>query len=465
MSAQQSSPNRFLAAPPGRVFAATALPMVAIMLMNGLLGIVDAAFLGHFVGPDAMAAVGIAFPVLMLIIALSTLVSGGMSSLYARQIGAGDRAAAGATFARAHGLALAISICLMVAFALLGWRFAIASSGSTGPVAHMAWTFLAISVAGTPVQFLLGIHADSLRNEGRVGTMALMSLGVTVINIVLNYVAIAQLGLGVAGSAASSLIAQIVGLALLAGLRLRSSDVLPLSALRDNRWTGGWKAIATLGAPVSLGFIGMAFTAAIVVAAIRLTQTDNIEATLAAYGIATRVLAFVYLPLMAIALAMQSVVGNNVGAGLFARSNAVLRIAAITAFVYGAVIQLLLTTQGVAIGSAFVDAPAVIGETAHVLRLMAGAWALSGPVLVLGLYFQAIGQPARAAVLTISKPFILQPALIVLLAIVGGAGALWFAYPLADVVATLIALTVLVAAIKRTVPEGGLGISPAPAAP
>jgi len=84
MSSRQSPENRFLTASPGRIFAATACPMIAIMMMNGILGIIDAVFLGHFVGAYAMAAVGMAFPVLMLTAALSTLVSGGMSSLLAR---------------------------------------------------------------------------------------------------------------------------------------------------------------------------------------------------------------------------------------------------------------------------------------------------------------------------------------------------------------------------------------------
>lgn len=58
------------------------------MLMNGLLTVVDAAFLGHFVGADALTAVSVVFPVIMITIALATLVGGGMSSHIARHLGA-----------------------------------------------------------------------------------------------------------------------------------------------------------------------------------------------------------------------------------------------------------------------------------------------------------------------------------------------------------------------------------------
>ena len=108
-----------------------------------------------------------AFPVLMLTIALSTLVSGGMSSLLARQLGAGDRNAANATFAGAHGLALTIASALIVIFCAGGWGFALRVAGADGPVAEMVWVFLAITVFGTPVQFLVGVHADAWRNEGQ----------------------------------------------------------------------------------------------------------------------------------------------------------------------------------------------------------------------------------------------------------------------------------------------------------
>ena len=116
MSSRPSPDNRFLHLPPGRVFVLNALPMMLIMLMNGLLNIIDAAFLGHFVGTDAMTAIGLVFPAVMVLIALTNLVSGGMSSLLARQLGAGDTDGAGATVARAHGLALSIAAFVMIAF-------------------------------------------------------------------------------------------------------------------------------------------------------------------------------------------------------------------------------------------------------------------------------------------------------------------------------------------------------------
>ena len=79
--------NTFLDGPLGSIYIKTALPIIFVMGMSGLLAVADALFLGHYVGPEALAAVTLMFPAYMLIVALSTLVSSGMSSLLARQLG------------------------------------------------------------------------------------------------------------------------------------------------------------------------------------------------------------------------------------------------------------------------------------------------------------------------------------------------------------------------------------------
>ncbi len=459
MSTRHSDDNRFLTAPVHKIFASTALPMAAIMLMNGLLGIVDAAFLGRFVGAKAMVAVGIAFPVLMLTIAFSTLVSAGMSSLLARQLGAAAREAAAATFAAAHGLALLIAAMLILIFLAGGWSFALRSAGTDRSVAEMVWVFLAISIFGTPVQFLLGIHADTWRNEGKAGLMALMSLAVTLINIVLNYIMILVLELGIAGSALGTILAQAIGLALLVGLRPFVDGMMPLGSLWRNRWTGEWRRLLALGAPVSLGFMGIALSGTAVLLALRLGTSADYEKSIAAYGIATRVFGFTFLPIMAIAMAMQSVVGNNVGAGFSARADKALWIAAATVLVYCFAVEVFLLCSGGSVGALFVSNPDVIAEAGRLFRPMAAFYLVSGPVFVFGLYFQAVGQPALAGLLTVAKPFVLLPLLIAVMAAIGGADLIWFAYPLADSLTAIVALLVLSSALRTHRRASGMGFS------
>lgn len=452
MSSHHTAENTFLTAPIGRLFWANALPMMLIMLMSGLLSLVDAVFLGRFVGAEALTAVSIVFPMVMVTIALSTLVSGGMSSLLARRLGARDFDAAEAVFARAHGLALALAGLLIAFFVLAGGLITERLAGGDAQIAGMAWTYLAITIGATPVQFWLGLHGDAMRNEGRVGIMALLSVGVTLANVALNYVLIVGLQWGVAGSAWGTVAAQGLGLAFLIGLRLRGG-LVPLGALVRQRWIGGWRAILTLGAPMSLSFIGMALVSASVITTLRATAGAEYAATVAAYGVVTRLYGFAFLPIMALGLATQSIIGNNAGAGLQARADATLRLALLTVGAYCALVEAVLLGGGSRLGAAFVTDPGVVARVGGIIGITAVLYALQGPILVLAMAFQAMGQAGRAAALTLVRPFVLMPVLVVGLGYGLGAGAIWFAFPSADVIVTTLALALLWRGRRRDMAE------------
>jgi Na+-driven multidrug efflux pump len=147
-----------------------------------------------------------------------------------------------------------------------------------------------------------------------------------------------------------------------------------------------------------------------------------------------------------------------VGARLYTRSDAVLRIAAATALLYCLSVEVLLLSQGSVVGAAFVADPHASEEVGRMLRPMAAIYLFSGPVLVLGLYFQAIGQPDRAALLTMIKPFVLLPVLIAATAAILGADAIWFAFPLADAVTAIIAALLLATALKER-RASGIGLN------
>ena len=459
MSSQHASQNRFITLPIGRLFVANALPMMVMMLMSGMLSVVDAAFLGHFVGPDALAAVSLVFPILMITIALSTLVGGGMSSLLARQLGAQQHNDAMAVFAQAHGLAVFLSMLLIAAFSTVAGFVISRLSGGQAGIAQMAHTYLAIMIFASPLQLLLSVHADAWRNEGRAGLIALMSAGVTLANIALNYVLIVPLDLGVAGSALGTAIAQGAGLALLVGLRLRGRGILRMSGLWKSSWVGEWRPIVTLGAPVSLSFIGIALVSATVITTLRLTAGSGYVDSVAAYGIVTRILSFTFLPLMAIAMATQTIVGHNVGAKLYRRSDAALRMALAVAFVYCALIEVMLLIGHASIGGGFVNSPDVIGQVGLILVPMLSLYLFTGPVLVLALYFQAIGRPARTALLTLIKPFALSPLLLAALGFFIGAKAIWFAFPIADGIIVAAALGVVISTQRNRALNTGFGFS------
>jgi Na+-driven multidrug efflux pump len=79
--------NIYLAGSLPALFAKTATPIIMVMGVNGLFTVVDAYFLGAYVGADALTAVTLMFPLYMLLVALATLVSNGFASIFARLVG------------------------------------------------------------------------------------------------------------------------------------------------------------------------------------------------------------------------------------------------------------------------------------------------------------------------------------------------------------------------------------------
>lgn len=444
--------NRFLTRPLGRLFLSNALPMAVVMSTGGLLNVIDGIFVGRFVGAEALAAVSLAFPVVMLLTALTTLAGGGMSSLLARHLGAGSRREAGAVFAGAHGLALALSAVMSVGALTVGPAVVSALAAGNAAVAELAQSYLLILILGAPIQFVLGLHADALRNEGRAGQIAMLSVLVNLLNIGANYVAIVLLGLGVAGSALGTVGAQILGLALVLVLRARDGDLLPLGALRHASWLTGWRQILLLGLPLCLTFVGMALVASTVILVIGTTAADH-ATFVAAYGVVTRVLGLAFLPQMAIALTTQSITGNNAGAGRMDRAGAALRLAMGSAFLWCMGVTLAGVLAGAPLGALFSSDPEVIAAVVTILRPMTALYVVTGPVLVLALHFQALGYPVRTGALTLVKPWLLTPALLIVMGKFSGIDGLWFAFPMADAVLLVLALVLVTNPTKSPAKE------------
>lgn len=433
--------NSFTTGPLGTIYLKTALPIIFVMSMSGFLAVADALFLGHFVGPQALAAVTLMFPVYMLIVALSTLVSNGMSSLLARHLGAGRITDARDVYVGAHGLALALAAILMVLFMGFGKAFSLLAAAGAGDLADMGLVYLRITVFFSPVLFILSVNSDALRNEGRVGFMAGMSLLVSLANIAFNYVLIALLDMGVAGSAYGTAAAQLLALSIIFAFRTFGTTSLRPSVLLTQSWTRHWTRILALGAPQSLSFLGLALGSAAIMTALQWMGDPRFEDTVSAYGIITRVLTFTFLPLLGLSFAMQTITGNNYGAEAWDRSNTSLRVALWSALTYCVIVQMLVVNNPARIAAAFVDDPEVIAEVARILPVMACVFFLMGPLMMIGAYFQAIGFATRAAILSLAKPYAFAIPLTFLLPLWFGEAGIWYAGPTAELL--LFALTLM----------------------
>ncbi|HEY0031910.1 MAG TPA: MATE family efflux transporter [Devosia sp.] len=433
--------NGFTQGSVSKVLLRTAVPIVFLTSVNGLLTVVDAILLGVFVGPSALAAVTLMFPASMLLIALSIMVSSGMASIVARQLGGGRIKDARSTFAGAHGLSLLICVVLAGAFVVVGSPLtSVMSVDAT--LAGMGHQFLAISVFTTPIMFLVSLHSDALRVEGEIGFMAMAGLVVTLGNIVSNVVLIAGMGLGVAGSAWGTALAQTVALGLMLVFRIRGKGKLAVPTPRIE-FLKGWMEILTLGAPRSLSFLGIALGAAATLASVRLHVTADQDQTVAAYGAVTRMMTFAYLPLLGLSMAMQAVVGNNYGAGLRDRSDQALKQTIGAALCYGIAIEIILLLFKDSIGGLFVADPGVVAEVGRILPFYTALYFTMGPIMMIASYLQSIGDAKRSAFLSLARTYLYAVPLAFALPALFGEAGIWLALPLADLLLVITTAIVL----------------------
>lgn len=448
--------NSFLEAPIPKLYLTTATPMLLIMATSGFMTLADAWFLGTYVGADALTAVTLMFPPFMMLVAMMTLVGNGMASRLARARGAGDMTAANSIFTAAHGLALTMCLLTALVFLVGGDALVLGMARNDHALAGMGYVYLAILVAGTPISFLLSVHLDALRTEGRAGGAALITVFASLANLALNYLLIVEFSLGVAGSALGTVAAQGLALGLAIILRVRRRNGLSSLTAKPADWMSGWARIIALGAPQSLSFLGISLGSAAIIYSLQTWSGDQYPVIVAAYGIMTRIMTFLYLPMMAVALAMQTITGNNLGASAHKRVDASLRFALVLIGTYCVTMEVTVFLARNWIGSVFVDDVAVINEVARIAPFLLLLYPVAGLSIILASHFQASGEASRAAFLALPKAYLFSIPLVLLLPVVFGEKGIWYAMPMGDIGMVFIGAAVLFFSARKTGRRFGL---------
>lgn len=435
--------NPYLSGSLVKIFVKTAMPIIFIMLVNGLFTIVDAYFLGEFVGADALTAVTLMFPAFMVIIALSGLVSTGYSSVIARLIGAKNQQAANKALAEASFLAILLCLTLMLLFVLGGEALINIVSTGQAHISTMGNTYISILIYLSPIMFLMGINTDSLRAEGMMGAMIAATMTSLLLNFIFNYTLIVIFEMGVAGSAYGTILAQIFGLALAYYLRKKHSKIFTGKLIEARLSVTHWAEFIALGVPTSLTYLGFSMLTAAMFYKMQTVGLDNYNATVGAYGIISRIQTFQFLPLLGLSLAFQSVAGNNYGAKQYGRVNASLKLTLVIAVVYGASIQLLLNLGKHKFGGVFVDDLIIQKEVAKILPPMMMTLVIFAPLLIISTYFQTIGDAKKAAFLSLPRAYLFSLPLILLLPSFWGEWGIWYSGALAEICMLTVAIVVL----------------------
>lgn len=297
-----------------RVLLVLAAPLVAQNLVQVLQQVIDTFWLGRL-GEDAVAAVGLNFPIIAVLIALATVAPFvGTQILVSQRYGAEDPA--GARSAAVHGATLSILFGLLVGG--LVYLFApqiIAPFGAGPSVTELAAIYLAVYALGLPI-----LSASDALEGGFIGwgdTRAALYINVlaVAVNVVLDPFLIFGWGpfptLGVQGAALATVIGYTLGFLLALWMAIGSRKSLPLGRHDIRFELEEYRELLDIGAPSAGQHLAQQSVRVVIIG---IVASVGGAAGLAAYTVGARIASVAFIPASGLQQAAQSVIGQNLGA-------------------------------------------------------------------------------------------------------------------------------------------------------
>ncbi len=343
-----------------------AVPMLVGNIAQQLYNTVDSVVVGNYVGDNALAAVGSAGPILNLLIVLYVGISVGAGIMVSQYFGAKEREKLSVTIGNCITLTAIATIFVMVVASFVAKPLL---ELLDTPESIIGWchSYLLILFIGSAGLAYYNILSGILRGLGDSVSALVYLLVSTAINIVLDLLFVAKMGMGVNGVALATVIAQAVS-ALLCLLRLlKLKEFFDLNPGYFKLEGEVYPKIIRLGLPS--GITQAIFSMAMIVVQ-SLTNSFG-EMFIAANVIIMRVDGFAMMPNFSFGTAMTTYAGQNVGARRLDRVDKGAKQGTVIAVVTSAVITALILLFGKALMGIFTSTPELVDLSRDMMGILA----------------------------------------------------------------------------------------------
>ncbi|MDD5780210.1 MAG: MATE family efflux transporter [Bacteroidales bacterium] len=434
--------------PVGRLLLQYAVPAIIAMTAASLYNIIDGIFIGQGVGDKAIMGLALTAPIMSLTAAFGAMVGVGAATLMSIRLGQKDYASAGRILGNVILMNVAMGLLLGVVLQVFldPILFFFGASQDTLPYAH---DFMTVILTGNVVTHLyLGLNA-MLRSTNRPKLAMYATFGSVGINALLAPLFIFVLGWGIRGAALATIVAQCCMLAWQLRLFSDKREFIHLRREILRPEPRIMRDSLTIGLPQ---FLINACSCLVAIIITRSMASYGGDVYVGAFGITNRLLMFVVFVVVGLNQGMQPIAGYNFGAGRYDRLERVIRLTILVASCFtglGFLVGMFLAEPCVAIFAK--DAPELIHEAAHGLRIVVLFFPVVGMQIVSTAFFQSIGSPGKSIFLSLSRQLIfLVPALLLLPHLFDTpTDGVWYAMPLADALASLLSFTLLVRQIRK----------------
>lgn len=448
---EQSKTNQFnvLAEKPvGSLLMQYAIPAIVAMAASSVYNIIDGIFIGQGMGAEAIMGLALTGPLMSLTAAFGAMVGVGAATLMSVKLGQKDYG----TAQKILGNVVIMNLTLGIVLGLLLLVFInpiLRFFGASDVTLPYARNFMSIILVGNVVTHMyLGLNA-LLRSTNRPQKAMCATIGTVVLNCILAPIFIFVLGWGIRGAATATIMAQMIMLMWQLRLFSNKDELIHLNRSIIKLDVKIVKESLLVGLPQFLINLCACLVAAMMT---RSLTTYGGDMAVGAFGICNRFILFIVMVVIGLNQGMQPIAGYNFGARRYDRVLGVLN----KALIFGSIITLTGFVIGVFFPTPFVsvfakDSPQLIKLSAHALSCMVMMFPIVGIQIVSTAFFQSIGYAPKSIFLSLTRQLIfLVPAIFILPHLYADPlEGLWHAAPVADGLASVLAITLLVLQVKK----------------
>lgn len=412
------------------------LPATIGLVVSALYNVVDTLYVGHGVGPLAIAGLAIVLPIQILMFAVGMMIGTGSGSIISRSLGRNDKQKAILTAGNGIILNFVISIIFMIPCYFLMDKI-LMFFGASRDVIVYSKDYISVILFGFMFQSFDIAGNNIIRAEGRPrASMYVLILGAS-LNIILDPVFIFVFKMGVKGAAIATVISQIFSTAYILLYFMFGKSIFKLDLKMFKPDIPIIKEILKIGFPSFL--MGIVDSVIFILFNRAILKYGN-DLYIAVMGIAIRIMDVTIMPIIGIAQGFSTITGFNYGAKKFDRVKFILRESFLWTTIISAISFILIFGFPKLMLSIFSSNRDLVAIGILPLRITTALFITLGIQFIGGSFFQAIGKVVPALILNISRQVIFLLPGIIILPIFFKLNGVWFSLPLSDFLSTALTL-------------------------
>ncbi|AQM59310.1 MATE family efflux transporter [Clostridium baratii] len=425
-----------------------ALPAIIAQLVNVLYNIVDRIFIGRIPnGEIAMAGVGVAFPIIMIVSAFSALIGMGGAPIAAIKMGAKDNDEAEKIMSNSFSMLIIIGAILTVVF-LVFKEPILYAFGASDKTINYAIDYLTLYLIGTVfVQIALGMN-PFVNTQGFAKTGMLTVMIGAVINIVLDPIFIFIFNMGVKGAALATVCGQLVSALWVLKFLFGKTSVLKI---RKKYLVPKLNVILPVIALGVSPFIMQGTESLVIIIMNNQLSIYGGDLAIGAMTIMSSIMQIVMLPLMGLSQGAQPIISYNYGAKKMERIKATFKLLLISCLVYTGVMWALLMIVPKMFVLIFNNNPNLVEITSWSIKIYFAGVIMFGAQIACQQTFLALGQAKTSLILALLRKIILLIPLAFILPnfFEEGLKGVLMAEPVADILAAAITVICFIIFYKK----------------